>query len=133
MKSPMILAASLALALTAPVFAQNSSQMGPGSATTDQAAPADSQSPNSDASQPRSSRHHHSKPRQASQQYNPAAERLTGDEPGTAAYQASDREKTFPAVDRAHVPGDPPIIDHSADKAPVQNPTTTTITIPPTH
>ena len=38
--------------------------------------------------------------------------------------------KVYPTVDRGHVPGDPPVIDHSFDIAPVTNPTTSVATIP---
>jgi len=140
MKSQLILAASIALALAAPVFAQDNSQAAPPASQTndqsapDQAAPADSSSMNSDAQQPASTApRHRMRHRTAGRQHNPAAEGLTGNEPGTAAYQASNRVKRYPAVDHGHVAGDPPIIDHSADQAPVANPPATTITVPPTH
>jgi hypothetical protein len=38
--------------------------------------------------------------------------------------------KVYPTVDRGHVGGDPPVIDHSADIMPVTNPTTSVATIP---
>ena len=135
MKSQLILAASLALAFAAPAFAQDS-QTPPASPAGDQSAPADSQATGSDSQQPapRKKRHHRTMQYQSGQGgYNPAAERLTGNEPGTAAYQASsfDKYKGL-SVDHGHVHGDPPIIDHSGDHATVA-PTTTTITVPPTH
>ena len=46
---------------------------------------------------------------------------LTGDDAKTAAYQASSRQKVYPAVDHGHVPGDPPIIDHSGDHMAVRS------------
>lgn len=132
MKSRLILATSLALAFAAPAFAQDS-QTPPASPADDQSAPADSQAMGSDTQQPAPKlRHRHVSHRQASQGRNPAAERLTGNEPGTAAYQASNREKSYPAVDHGHVSGDPPVIDHSGDHTPV-TPTSTTINVPPTH
>ena len=132
MKSQLILAASLALAIAAPAFAQDGTQSMPASPASDQAS-ADSQPMSSDAQQaPMPMRHRHVMHRRMmSQGHNPAAERLTGNEPGTAAYQASNREKSYPAVDHGHVSGDPPVIDHSGDHAPVANPTSATITVPP--
>jgi hypothetical protein len=63
-----------------------------------------------------------------------AAEAATnGDDPKEAQYQKSGRMKSYPAVDHGHVAGDPPVIDHSGDQAPVANPTHTTIAVPPTH
>jgi hypothetical protein len=131
MKNLAILAASLALALAAPAFAQDSSQTTPASQASDQAASSDSQSMDSGAKKPASHhrvKHHASN---SSSQYSPAAMALTGDDAKTAAYQASDRQKAYPAVDHGHVPGDPPIIDHSGDQASVATPTHTTITVPP--
>ena len=138
MKSHLILTASIALAFAAPAFAQDNTQSMPASAASDQAAPVGSQPMNSDNPQPSTAPRHRARHRRSSQDsqsgsYNPAAERLTGNEPGTAAYQQSDAEKRFPAVDHAHVHGDPPVIDHSGDKATVPNPTKTDITIPPSH
>jgi hypothetical protein len=138
MKTHLILAASIALAFAAPAFAQDSTQPTPAPPATDQqAAPTDAQSSSSDQ-QPSGTPHHRARHHRAVQNspsggYNPAAERLTGNEPGTAAYQKSDAVKSFPAVDRAHVHGDPPVIDHSGDQAPVANPTKTDITVPPSH
>ena len=136
MKSQLILAASLALAFAAPAFAQGS-QAPPASAAADQSAPADSQAMGSDTQPPalRKKRHHHRtmQSQRGPNGYNPAAEHLTGNEPGTAAYQASpalDKYKSIP-VDHGHVHGDPPVIDHSGDHAPVADPTHTTI--PVTH
>lgn len=135
----MILAASIALALAAPAFAQDNPQTTPAAPADDQAqaAPADSQSMNSDATQPAATtRHHRVKHHRATRQSNAhvaAHMALTGNEPRIVAYQTSDRVKTYPAIDRGHVPGDPPIIDHSGDQAPT-TPTSTSITIPPsTH
>ena len=138
MKSHLILAASVALAFAAPAFAQDNTQPMPASNTDDQAAPVDSQRMNSDSPQRSYAPRHHARHRRPrndslSGSYNPAAERLTGNEPGTAAYQQADAEKRYPAVDHAHVQGDPPVIDHSGDKATVANPTKTDITIPPSH
>jgi len=135
MKTRMILAASLALAFAAPAFAQNNTP--PASPADDQAAPAASQPASSDTQQPApmKKRHHPAMQGQRGPNgYNPAAERLTGNEPGVAAYQASDGDKyrNYPPVDHGHVHGDPPVIDHSGDHVTVP-PTTTTITVPPTH
>lgn len=55
---------------------------------------------------------------------------FTGNEPKVVAYQRSGRMKHYPVVDPGHVAGDPPIIDHSSDLAPVPS-TTTAITVPP--
>jgi hypothetical protein len=38
--------------------------------------------------------------------------------------------KVYPTVDKGHVEGDPPVIDHSADIMPVSNPTTSVANIP---
>ncbi len=138
MKSHLIFAASIALAFAAPAFAQDSSQSMPAPAARDQADSSSSQPMNSDSSKPSTAPRHrarHRRPSHDSQSgsYNPAAERLTGNEAGTAAYQQSNAEKSYPAVDHAHVHGDPPVIDHSGDKATVANPTKTDITIPPSH
>jgi hypothetical protein len=92
----------------------------------------------SDTQQPAPKKRHHHAMHQTGMAgpngYNPAAERLTGNEPGVAAYQASnaDKYRNYPAVDHGHVHGDPPVIDHSGDHAQVA-PTTTTIAVPPTH
>jgi hypothetical protein len=137
MNSRLILAASIALAFAAPAFAQGG-QTPPASPAGDQSAPADSQPTGSDNQQPAMKKRHrhvtHESGFSGPNGENPAAERLTGNEPGTAAYQASpNREKRFPAVDHGHVHGDPPVIDHSADHAQVA-PTTTSVTVPPpTH
>jgi len=125
MKSHLILTASLALAFATPAFAQDSSQPAPANA---QSSSADSQSLSTDAQQ---QRHHRARNRQAGQQYNPAAEALTGNEPREQAYWHSDQQKSYPAVDHGHVPGDPPVINHNDDQTPVTSPTKTTITIPP--
>jgi hypothetical protein len=136
MNNRLILAASLALAFAAPAFAQDSTQ--PASPADDQAAPTDTQPASSDTQQPPAKpRHRHVTHQQGMagpNGYNPAAERLTGNEPGVAAYQASDGDKyrNYPPVDHGHVHGDPPVIDHSGDHVTVP-PTTTTITVPPTH
>jgi hypothetical protein len=134
MKSRIYLAIGLALALATPAFAQDS-QNTPANQASDQAAPADSQPANSDAQQPAKKVKHHRAKHYASSSsgYSPAAMALTGDDAKTAAYQASNREKAYPAVDHGHVPGDPPIIDHSGDHMAVA-PTSTTISVPPaTH
>jgi hypothetical protein len=128
MKSHLILTASLALAIATPAFAQDNSQSTPNSnQSADVQSSGDSQSNTGDAQQ----RHHHARNRQTGQQYNPAAEALTGNEPREQAYWHSDQQKTYPAVDHGHVPGDPPVINHNDDQTPVPNPTKTTITIPP--
>ena len=138
MKSPLIVAASVALAFAAPAFAQNYSSSSPASPASDQPAPADSQPASSDTQQPPAKPRHrhvrHQTGMAGPNGYNPAAERLTGNEPGVAAYQASDYDKyrNYPPVDHGHVHGDPPVIDHSGDHVTVP-PTTTTITVPPTR
>ncbi len=134
MNSRIYLAVGLALALASPAFAQDS-QNAPANQASDQAAPADSQSTNSDAQQSTTKVKHrrvkHHAP-SSSSQYSPAAMALTGDDAKTAAYQASNRQKAYPAVDHGHVPGDPPIIDHSGDQMGVP-PTSTSITVPPSR
>jgi hypothetical protein len=122
MKSHVILSASLALAFAAPAFAQDSQ--------TTAAPQADDQQAPADAQQTAPAKHHHRIKHQPMGQYSPAAMALTGDDAKTAAYQASGRQKAYPAVDHGHVPGDPPIIDHSGDQMAVA-PTSTTITVPP--
>lgn len=110
----------LALAFAAAAYAQDSgTPADPASATTNQTADA--------GNVPAPARTHHVK---RHHQYSKAAMALTGDDARTAAYQASDRQKSYPAIDHAHVPGDPPIIDHSDDQAAV-TPTSSKITIPP--
>jgi opacity protein-like surface antigen len=125
MKSHLILTASLALAIASAAFAQDNSQPSP---ETNQAVPADSQSNNGGAQQ---QRHRHAKNRQTGQQYSPAAMAQTGSDPKHQAYWSSDQQRSYPAVDHGHVPGDPPVINHNDDQTPVANPTKTTITIPP--
>jgi hypothetical protein len=39
------------------------------------------------------------------------------------------RQKVYPTTDKAHTAGDPPVIDHSMDIAPVVNPTTSAVSI----
>jgi curli biogenesis system outer membrane secretion channel CsgG len=129
MKTHTILAISLALAVCAPAFAQDNSQAQAG----DQAAPADSQSMHSDARQPAPNTTHRRVLQHRATRHNNANMALTGDEPRIVAYQGSPQFKTYPSVDTGHVPGDPPVIDHSADRAGSPTPTTTTITIPPGH
>lgn len=135
MKSQLILAASIALVLAAPAFAQYNTQATPpaSQAAPDQTAPADSPSMSSDARQPAATGPHHRMRHRQSGRHSSAAEGLTGNESGTAAYQASNRVKNYPAVDHGHVAGDPPVIDHSGDQTPVANPTAATITVPPTR
>ena len=135
MKTRLILAASIALAFAVPAFAQTYSSSPPASAATDQPAPADSQPASSDTQQPPAKPRHrhvrHVSGVRGPNGYNPAAERLTGNEPGTAAYQANpaaDKYSNIP-VDHGHVHGDPPVIDHSGDHAPVPDPTHTTIPV----
>jgi hypothetical protein len=41
------------------------------------------------------------------------------------------KTKVYPTTDKAHTSGDPPVIDHSADIAPVANPTTSVAAVPP--
>jgi len=124
MKSSLILAMSLALAVSTSAFAQDSSPMPAPQAAVDQPAASgpDAQQPNAP--------HRHAHHRQSTQ-YNSANEALTGNEPKDVAYWSSNQEKTYPAVDHGHVPGDPPVINHNDDQAPVNDPTTTKITIPP--
>ncbi len=128
MKSRMILAASLALAFTAPAFAQDNS------AAADQAAPAD-ETTNADVQTPapvvtRHRTRHVNNSHMAA--HMGAHMALTGNEPRIVAYQESPGVKAYPTVDPGHVPGDPPVIDHSADQAGVP-PVSTTITVPATH
>ena len=112
---------SVALAFATTAYAQDSIPTDPAAATTNQTAAADT------TTAPVPVKTHHVKKRH---QYNKAAMALTGEDAKTAAYQSSDRQKTYPTTDRAHVPGDPPIIDHSDDQVAV-TPTSSKITIPP--
>jgi len=41
------------------------------------------------------------------------------------------KQKVYPTVDRGHVAGDPPVIDHSKDIAPVMEPTTSSVSVVP--
>lgn len=141
MKSHMILAASIALAFTTSAFAQdNTAPAADNSApmqadeSTAPAAPADSQP--MDAQPPMPNTKHRT--RRAANSSHMAAHMgahmaLTGDEPRIVAYQKSNRVKSYPAVDPGHVPGDPPVIDHSHDQAGSPTPTSTTVTVPPSH
>jgi hypothetical protein len=129
MKSRMILAASIALAFTAPAFAQDNPQTPPAT-PADQAAPADSA--NADVQQPAPATKHRRVRHHRATQHSNANMALTGNEPRIVAYQESPGVKAYPAVDHGHVPGDPPIIDHAADQASVP-PTSTAITVPPSH
>ncbi|HTA66084.1 MAG TPA: hypothetical protein VK753_11315 [Xanthomonadaceae bacterium] len=131
MKSRLIPALCLALAISTSAFAQDS-QSSSNVPADDQATPADSQSTGAAGQQAGSDTSQRPRHRPA-RRYNPAAMALTGDDAKTAAYQNSDRVKSYPPVDHGHVPGDPPVIDHSSDQAPVPNPTSATITVPPTH
>jgi len=137
MKSRIAFAAGLALALALPAFAQDDTQNTPSGATT---APATAPQESATDMQPADTtqppvRHvrHSRKYANDSSHFSPAAMSLTGNEPGTAAYQASNRDKyaSYPVPDRAHVPGDPPVIDHSGDHATVADPTHTSISVPP--
>lgn len=141
MKTHAILAASLALALSTSAFAQDKAAPMPAPVPADdQAAPADSPPMASDAQQPvantkHRTRHHH----RASGSNNAhmsahmdAHMALTGDESRIVAYQGSPHFKNYPAVDPGHVLGDPPVIDHSADRA-VVPPTATKVVVPPGH
>jgi hypothetical protein len=134
MKTRLILAASIALAFAVPAFAQSYSSSPPASPASDQAAPADTQPASSDTQQPTPMKKRHHRVMQGQRGpngYNPAAERLTGNESGVAAYQASDGDKyrNYPPVDHGHVHGDPPVIDHSGDHATVPDPTHTTLPV----
>ncbi len=128
-----VIAAALALAFATTAFAQDDTQTAPAMPAGDQSMPADSQPMNSDAmnsdsaSRPAKPMRHR---RMAA--HNNANMALSGNEPKVVAYQNSSRMKSYPAVDHGHVPGDPPIIDHSGDQAPV-TPTSTHITAPPTR
>ena len=140
MKSRMILAASIALAFTTPAFAQDNAQPMPAPQADDQMAPADSQPMASDAqpmatTTPRRMKHHRASGSNNSHMaaHMGAHMALTGDERRIVEYQGSPHFKNYPAVDHGHVPGDPPVIDHSADRAGSQAPTTTTIAVPPVH
>lgn len=137
MKSCMLLAASIALAFTTSAFAQDSTQAMPAAPADEQAAPADSQPMAADDQQPvvntkHVTRHHHASGANNSHMaaHMGAHMALTGNEPRIVAYQMSHRMKSYPAVDPGHVPGDPPVIDHSHDQAGAP-PTSTTITVPP--
>jgi hypothetical protein len=135
MKTSIALAVGLAFALATPAFAQDANQAAPTPATSDQQqAPEAQQAQPTDQQPPRHRTHRYHKYASGPQHYNPAAMTLTGNEPGTAAYQASNRDKYRSiGVDRAHVPGDPPVIDHSGDHATVPDPTRATITVPPSN
>lgn len=153
-----IIVTALALALALPAFAQeNTSQ--PQQQGTDQASPADPSAgapPSSDTTDTgtadtnpsaNTSHRHHRRPPLPPQTadnvggadstpsnnpaYNANTARLSGNEPKVVAYQYSNRLKHYPAVDRGHVAGDPPVINHDDDQAPVPNPTTTQVTVPP--
>lgn len=114
---------SLALAFATTAYAQDSAPTDPAAATSDQTADASNASAAAPAMTHHMKKHHH---------HHMAAMAMTGDDAKAAAYQSSDRQKAYPAVDHAHVPGDPPVIDHSADQAAV-TPTSSKITIPPSH
>ena len=140
MKNRMILAASITLAFTTSAFAQNNAQPMPAPQADDQMAPADSQPMASDAqpmstTMPRRMKHHRASGANNSHMaaHMGAHMALTGDERRIVEYQGSPHFKNYPAVDHGHVPGDPPVIDHSADQAGSQSPTTTTIAVPPVH
>ena len=137
MKSRMILAASIAFALANPAFAQDNSQTAPPPPPEDQAVPADSPAMSSDDQQPApTTKHHRARHHRATGSHLAAHMdahlALTGDEPRIVAYQGSPHFKSYPAVDPGHVPGDPPVIDHSADRATVP-PSATKIIVPPGH
>lgn len=104
MKSKLILAASIALAFAGPAFAEAASrQMTPVEKPAAEASRrhcpvssiADSVAPVISATAPQPV---------AANTYDPCKDALT---------------KVYPTVDRGHVEGDPPTIDHSADIAPV--------------
>ena len=140
MKNRMILAASIALAFTTSAFAQDNTQPMPAPPADDQMAPADSQPMASDAqllstTTPHRMKHHRTSGSHHSHMaaHMGAHMALTGDEPRIVEYQGSQHFKNYPAVDHGHVPGDPPVIDHSADRAGSRAPTTTTIAVPPVH
>ncbi|HEY2344523.1 MAG TPA: hypothetical protein VGH80_01420 [Xanthomonadaceae bacterium] len=151
---------ALALALALPAFAQDNTQPPPASgasmpdpsATSEQSA-SDSTAANDSSSADTTSttttphhRHHRRAPPPPQSAdsvggadstpsnnpaYNANTAGLSGNEPKVVAYQYSNRLKHYPAVDRGHVPGDPPVIRHDDDQAPVPNPTTTAVTVPP--
>lgn len=133
MKAHLPVAVSIALALAMPAFAQETAQQPPAPTSGDQQPPSSDSQPtttgNQDQARPRRARHRQAT--QPTQRYSSAAMALTGEDRKTADYQASDRQKTYPAVDHGHIPSDPPVIDHSDDRMAVANPTTATITIPP--
>lgn len=122
-----MVAISLALALAAPAFAQDNNT--PTAPTMPPAAsmPQSSQSspPAADTMPP------------ASQTNNSAAQAGARKamrkhrQSGSATRYTGDREHRYPAVDHGHVAGDPPIIDHSADKM-IVTPTSSTVTATPT-
>ena len=147
MNNRMILAASIALAVTSSAFAQDNSQpmpappagdqMAPAPQADDQMAPPDSPPMAADAKQPMANTKHRTRHHGTANNSHMAAHMgahmaLTGDEPRIVAYQGSPHFKNYPAVDPGHVPGDPPVIDHSADRAAV-SPTATKVMLPPGH
>jgi hypothetical protein len=136
MKSRLILAASIALALAAPAFAQDNPPPTPTPAPADdQAAPADAAADTTPA--PKAVRRHRTRHARVNNSHMAAHMdahlALTGDEPRIVAYQGSAHFKNYPAVDPGHVPGDPPVIDHSMDRAGSPAPTKTTVVVPPGH
>jgi hypothetical protein len=129
----LILAASIALAFSSPAFAQDNPT--PPATPADQAAPTDSQDAQT-APPPvaKAKKHHRARHVVASANttaYDNANMRLSGNEPRIVAYQGSPNFKAYPPVDPGHVPGDPPVINHDADRAGSPTPTHTTITVPP--
>ena len=137
MKNRMILAAGIALALTTSAFAQDNTAPMPATQADQQTAPADSQPMDADAQPPMANTKHRTRHHRAGANSHMAAHMgahmaLTGDEPRIVAYQNSNRVKNYPAVDPGHVPGDPPVINHSHDQAGAP-PTSTTVTVPPSH
>jgi hypothetical protein len=147
MKSPRTtlcsaLVASLALAFAAPAFAQDTTP--PSSNPSDASDMSMSSGMDDSSTAPATPRRHHrrassapaasgigSAPPSDNPQYNANTANLTGNEPEVRAYQKSDRQRSYPSVDHGHVAGDPPVIDHSSDQAPVDNPTHTSVAVPP--
>lgn len=161
MNSRLILVASLALALAGPAFAQDSySNPSPAQRTDQQppvdpeAAPTDEQmTPTETATTDTATTTTTTDTAMADNQTAVPTPRV--DLSGTAAVIAPSvppiispnappkvaanhydprkdlQPKIYPTVDRGHVEGDPPIIDHSKDIAPVMEPTTSSVSVVP--
>lgn len=122
---------SLALALSTSAFAQYNAPAAAPAPAPAAATAANDQAP-ADTAPASAKKHHAKKHHSASMASDDVTAPTNGDDRKAAAYQKSSRQKSYPSVDHGHVPGDPPIIDHSGDHAAV-TPTHTTITVPPSH